>query len=240
MSVSILRYLMCWAMIVVVPRTLLGQGVPIQAPAAPTTSGQSSGAILHAQGGVWVNGSEARDSLAILPGDLIETKTGFSANLSLDGSIVFIGPESIAKFESDYIELDHGKVLVATSKVYKVYVNCIRVVPVLAEWTNYEVADVSRSIDVAAHKDDVNVEHDMAHKKASDVQGGERASVHEGEQHSYDETGICGAPDIAKAGGLNTKWIAGGAGGGALLLCALVCGFSSGGGKKEQVSPSSP
>ena len=228
-------------MIVLVPRTLLGQAVSTQAVPGQTTPSQSSGAILHAQGGVWVNGSEARDSLAILPGDLIETKTGFSANLSLDGSTVLIGPESIAKFESDYIELDHGKVLVGTSKVYKVYVNCVRVVPVLAEWTNYEVSDVSRSIDVAAHKDDVNVEHDMAHKKASDVQGGERASVHEGEQHSFDETGICGAPDIAKAGGLNTKWIAGGgAGGGALLLCALLCGFSSGGGKKEQVSPSTP
>ncbi|HEY1677478.1 MAG TPA: hypothetical protein VGG04_07230 [Candidatus Sulfotelmatobacter sp.] len=231
MSVSILRYVMCWAMIGLVPPTLLAQGV----------SNQGGGAILHAQGGVWVNGAEARDSLAILPGDLIETKTGFSANLSLDGSTVLIGPESIAKFGSDYIELDHGKVLVGTSKIYKVYVNCIRVVPVLPEWTNYEVTDVSRSIDVAAHKDDVNVEHDMAHKKASDASGKDRASVHEGEQHSYDETGICGAPDVAKAGGLNSKLLAGGGvGGGALILCALLCGFSSGGGKKEQVSPSTP
>ena len=224
-------------MIVLLPRTLLGQSLPPQNAANP-----AGGAILHAQGGVWVNGAEARDSLAILPGDLIETKSGFSANLSLDGSTVLIGPESITKFQSDYIELDHGTVSVGTSRSYKVYVNCIHVVPVLNEWTNYQVTDVSRSIDVAARKDDVNVEHDMAHKtKTAGADNSQRASVHEGEQRSYDETEICGAPEIAKAGGLNTKWIASGAGGGgALILCALLCGFSSGGGKKEQVSPSTP
>jgi hypothetical protein len=224
-------------MVVLLPRTLLGQ-----TSSAQNTENQGGGAILHAQGGVLVNGAEARDSLAILPGDLIETKTGFSANLSLDGSTVLIGPESITKFQSDYVELDHGTVSVGTSKSYKVYVNCIRVVPVLNEWTNYQVSDVSRSIDVAAHKDDVNVEHDGSHKKAASGTGNsQQASVREGEQHSYDETEICGAPDIAKAGGINTKWLAtGGAGGGALILCALVCGFSSGGGKKEQVSPSTP
>jgi hypothetical protein len=235
MSVSILRYLLCCVLLVLLPRTLLCQGLPAQGTAEP-----GSGAILHAQGGVWVNGAEARDSLAILPGDLIETKTGFSANLSLDGSTVLIGPESITKFQSDYIELDHGTVSVGTSRSYKVYVNCIRVVPVLNEWTNYQVTDVSRSIDVAAHKDNVNVEHEASNKKSSTGNSGQKASVHEGEQHSYDETEICGAPDIAKAGGINTKWIAtGGGGGGALILCALLCGFSSGG-KKGQLSPSTP
>lgn len=97
MSASILRFALCWAMIVVVPVTLLGQ---------------TPSAIVHTQGGVWVNGYEARDSSAIFAGDLIETKAGFSANLTLDGSTVLIQPETVGKFQGDLLVLDHGGVSV--------------------------------------------------------------------------------------------------------------------------------
>lgn len=236
MSVSILRYFVCCVMIALLPPTLLSQELPGQ-----TAAGQPGGAILHTQGGVWVNGAEARDSSAVFPGDLIETKTGFSANLILEGSTVVIGSESITKFQGDYLELDHGTVSVGTSRSFRVRVNCLGVVPVLNQWTQYEVADVSRSIDVAAHKDDVNVEHEGGRKKASAASGAtQQASVHEGERHSYDETEICGAPAIAQPGSpLSPKWIALEAGGGAAILCLLVCG-GHGGGEKKNISQSSP
>ena len=131
MRVSILRCFICWAMLVIVPVSLLGQ----------TEQGQTgaAAAILHTQGGVWINGYEARDASAVFPGDLVETKPGSSANLSLDGSTVLIQPESVAKLEANLLELDHGSVSVGTSKSFKVRVNCITVVPVLSEWTQYEV-----------------------------------------------------------------------------------------------------
>lgn len=219
-------------MIVLVPPTVLGQSMP---------TGQPAGAILHTQGGVWVNGAEARDSSAIFPGDLVETKTGVSANMSLDGTTISIGPESVTKFQSDYLELDHGAVSVVTSRGFQVHVNCLRVVPVLNEWTSYEVLDTDRNVHVSAHKDDVNVVHDSAAKNVSpQSEAGQKASVHEGEHQSYDETEICGAPPLANAGGINTKWIAitsGGATG--LIVCALLCRFS-GGGNKQPASPSTP
>jgi hypothetical protein len=73
-------------MVVVMPLSLLGQSPSVGAP----QSSQAPSAILHTQGGVWVNGQEAHDATAILPGDLLETKTEFSATLNLDGSEVLL------------------------------------------------------------------------------------------------------------------------------------------------------
>jgi len=218
-------------MLVLVPVTLLGQEIPTQ----PRT-----GAILRTQGGVWVNGYEAKDSSAVFAGDLIETKVGFSANLTVEGSTILLGPESLAKFGDNFIELEHGAVSVGTSKKFEVHIDCMHVVPVLAEWTQYDVGDVNRQIQVAAHKDDVNVQQAGRAKAAKETETTQRASVHEGEQHNYDQNELCGAPVApTQAGAINAKWIEIGAGAaGAGILCALLCRGS--GGNKNPMSSSSP
>jgi hypothetical protein len=235
MRVSILRCFLCWAMLVIVPQSLLGQSLLGQ-----NGQGQTGAAILHAQGGVWVNGYEARDSSAVFPGDLLETKPGSSANLILDGSTVLIQPESVAKLQTNLLELDHGSVFVGTSQGFKVRVNCITVVPVLNEWTQYEVTDLNGNIQVAARKDDVNVEREMDRKKPSPETEASRGSiVHEAEQKSFDQSEICGAParPAGASTSLNPKWIAAGAAGAGLLLCILVCRGSGG---KTPLSSSTP
>src|SRR5271157_449588 len=110
MSVSVTRGIVGWAMVLIVPLSLLGQ---------------TPSAILHTQGGVWVNGYEAQDSSAVFTGDLVETRPGFSATLTVEGSTILIQAESVAKFQDDVLILDHGSVSVGTSKSYKVKVNCI-------------------------------------------------------------------------------------------------------------------
>jgi len=137
MSVSFTRWIVCWALVVAVPVSLLGQ---------------TPSAVLHTQGGVWVNGYEAKDSSAIFTGDLLETKPGFSASLTLDGSTVLLQPQSVAKLQDNMLVLDHGSVSVTTSRSFKVRVNCLTVVPVSNEWTQYDVADLNRTIQVAARK----------------------------------------------------------------------------------------
>ncbi|HYM78877.1 MAG TPA: hypothetical protein VE377_23090 [Candidatus Dormibacteraeota bacterium] len=201
---------------------------------------QPAGAILHSQGGVWVNGYETQDSSAVFPGDVIETKSGATADLRLDGSTVLIAPESVGKFQADLLELDHGSVSVATSKSFKVRVNCILVVPVLNEWTQYVVTDVNRSLQVAARKLDVNVEHQQGQGKPTpENEAPQRASVHEGEQKSFDESEVCGPATrpTSALSGVNPKWIAAGAAGAGILIWILVHG---GGGGKPQISPASP
>jgi hypothetical protein len=252
MRVSILRCLLGWALVVVVPPSLLGQtelgqtalGQSGQGQAAPgqalgqTGQGETGAAILHTQGGVWVNGYEAKDSSAVFPGDLVETKPGSPANLSLDGSTVLIQPESVARLQGNLLDLDHGSVLVGTSKSFKVKVHCITVTPVVSEWTQYEVTDLSGSIQAAAHKNDVNVERATDQRKPAPVaETSHGATVREGEQKSFSESELCGAPPRIKgaSSGLSPKWIAGGAAVGAgVLLCVLLCGNS------PPVSPTAP
>jgi len=226
MSVPISRFLLGSILVFAVPCLLLGQ---------------TSGAILHTQGGVWVNGYEAHDSTAVFPGDVLETKPGFSANLTLDGTTVLIQAESVGKFGENLLSLDHGAVSVTTSTAFKVKVNCLTVVPVSTVWTEYDVSDVNHTIPVAARKSDVNVERELKLAK-SPIQvaqnAGQQGSVHEGEQHTYDESQLCGAPLPSPSGsGINPKWIAVGAGGAGLALCLILC---RGGSPKTPVSNVQP
>src|SRR5579871_2383499 len=231
--VSILRSLLCWAMAVVLPSSIAGQSVP----------DQSASAILHTDGGVWVNGYEAHDSSAIFPGDLVETKPNASANLVLHGSTVLLAPETVGKFQGDSFELDHGVVSVVTSKSFKVRVNCIRIAPAQNEWTQYVVSDLNGSVQVSAKKMDVNVEREPGQGKPTvEGQASQSATVHEGEQKTYDESEICGTrpPPSSPGTGISPKWIAVGGGGGAGLLICLVLHCFGSTPTKPSVSPANP
>jgi hypothetical protein len=225
MGVPIIRSLVAWTLIFLLPVSLLGQ---------------TGSAILHSQGGVWVNGNESPDASAVFVGDVIETKPGFSATLTLDGTSVSIQPESIGKLEANLLTLDHGSVAVATSKGFRVKVNCILVVPVLNEWTQYEVTDVNGTVRVAAKKGDVRVEHEervakeLPEKAPTESEHSRGEIVREGQQSSNDESVVCGGPPRPTTPGtaLNPKLIAAGAGGAAVLLWLLL----HGGGSKSPVS----
>ena len=80
-------------------------------------------------------------------------------------------------------------------------VNCLTVVPVLNEWTQYEVSNLNGNVQVAARKDDVNVERAADLRKPSvqtETQSSHGSTVHETEQKSFDLSGICGAPAPAQ------------------------------------------
>jgi hypothetical protein len=229
MSVSIFRRCLIWMLVAYLPASL---------QAADTKP-----AILHSQGGVWVNGMEAADSSAVFPGDLLETKPGFNASLSIDGSTVSIQPESIVKFEDNLLALDHGNLLVGTTTGMRVRVHCITVIPISnSEWTQYEVTDVNGTVQVAAHKKDVRIELEGNPQKtptATEASGG--TTVHEGEQASRRESEVCPAPPQPKGASgplsLNPKWIAAGGVGAGILICLLAHCFGGGSGP---VSPSQP
>jgi hypothetical protein len=227
MSVSALRNSLCWVMAVLCPLTLL--------------AADTGGAVVHSNGGVSVNGAEVADSTAIFPGDVLETKPGFVANLDADGSSVLIQPESVVKFQANSLSLEHGSVSVGTSTEMSVHVNCIKVEPVSHERTQFDVTDVSGTVQVAAHKNDVNITQSTAVRKATpDSNSSVSTVVHEGQQASRDEAAACGAaPRPGRPlNGSNTKWleIGAAAGGGVLALCLLLCKGS----KSAAASPSQP
>jgi hypothetical protein len=226
MSVCILRNLVCWMMVFLCPLTLAAE--------------DTKSAVLHSDGGVWVNGQEIAASTAVFPGDLIETKPGFVANLDAEGSSVLIQAESIVKFQGSFLELEHGSVAVGTSTSMSVHVNCIKVEPVSTERTQYDVADVSGTVQVVAHKNDVNISRGVGLKKVATDDGSQSATVHEGHDATRDEAVVCGAAMRPEAAGsMNTKWLEIGAGaGGAVLLCILLCKSSTHG--PSVISPSAP
>lgn len=219
-------------MAAILPSAIAGQSV----------SEQAASAILHTDGGVWVNGYEAHDSSAIFPGDLVETKPNASANLVLDGSTVLLAPETVGKFQGDLFELDHGVVSVVTSKSFKLRANCIQVVPALNEWTQYVVSDLSGSVQVSAKKLDVNVERTSGRGKPTvESEASQHESVHEGEQKTFEESQVCGTPPqpTAPGSGISPKWIAAGGGGAGLLICLVLHCFGNSP-TKPAVSQSSP
>jgi hypothetical protein len=182
---------------------------------------------LHSTGGVWVNGMEISGSTAVFPDDSVETKPGFVANLDAEGSSVLIQPESIVKFEGSFLDLEHGSVSVGTSTSLSVHVRCIRIEPVSNDRTQYDVTDLTGKVEVAAHKNDVNITQSSTIHKASSPSGSQSATVHEGQQATRDETDACGAagPPESPANGLDRKWleIGGGAALGGVVLCILLC-----------------
>jgi hypothetical protein len=215
MRVLFLRNLLCWALVLILPGSL--QAI------------DSKSAILHAQRGVWVNGSEVPDSTAVFPGDLLETKPGSVANLNADGSSIVIQPESVIRFNGDSLTLEHGSVLTVTSNSFSVYVDCLKVVPVANVWTQYEVAHLNGNAHVDAHKNDVNIEQGASlRKRSSPGSSSQSSTVHEGEQADRDTSNLCGVAARIPTGagsGLSSKWIeiGAGAGGGILILCLLIC-----------------
>ena len=199
-------------------------------------------AILHTRGGVWVNGTEVADSTAIFPGDSLETKSGFVANLSAEGSSVLIQGESVVKFQGNYLVLEHGSVAVGTSTSMSVHVDCLSVEPISNDRTQYDVTNLTGKVEVAARTNDVNIKPGGAlHKSSAERSTSQSATGREGHDATRDETIACGAPprpEGAGGGGINTKWIEVGAGvgGGGLLLCLLLCKGST----SPPASPSQP
>jgi len=227
MSVSTFRGAVCWAMIVIFPASLLATD------AAP--------AILHTQGPVWVNGKEAADSTAILPGDLLETNAGVAVSLTTEGSTITIEEQSLVKYNGDSLSLEHGRVSVGTSKSMSVNVDCLRVVPVGNEWTQYDVTHVDGQMDTSALKMDVNIVHGATARKPSPERtAAESATVHEGQKATRQVSDACGIAAMPASAGnpVNTKLIGigAGAGGGILLICLLLCG----GKNPPHMSQSSP
>ena len=201
MSVSGARKVVSWVLMVLTPLSLL---------AADTNS-----AIVHSTGGVWVNGAEVADSTSVFPGDSLETKPGFVANLDVQGSSVLIQPESIVKFQGNYLVLEHGSLEVGTSTAMSVHVNCIKVDPISQDRTQYDVTDVSGKVEVSALKKDVTITKSGGPAKKSSESGtGLSNTVHEGQKDTRYETTVCGAATLPQGAGngLNTKWLEAGGG----------------------------
>lgn len=116
-----------------------------------------SAGMLYAKGSVIVDGNPVKDSTAVLPGNLIETKADSEANLTVAGSTVTLRPETLVKFAGADIYLDHGAVNVGTSTQLRVHVKCVQAQPASTTWSQFDVADVQGTLQIVARKGGIGI-----------------------------------------------------------------------------------
>jgi len=216
---SRLRDVLCWTMVALIPAWL--------------NAADSGAAMLYAKGTVTVDGNQIKDSSAVFPGNIIETKPDSVANLNVTGSTVMLQPETVVKFQGSDIYLDHGSLSVASSSQLRVHVKCITANPLSTTWTQFDVADVQGTVQIVAHKGDVGINYTpefslaKATTPASAVASAKPAvTLSEGQQFNRYEREGCPMPDKAKSvaaasNGIQhspaVQIIAGAAGGGVLI-----------------------
>jgi hypothetical protein len=208
------RNFVCGVMMVVLPASLIAQA--------------NGGAMLHSDGGVWLNGNPAPNSSAIFPHDVVQTQKENKAKIDADGSTATVQPDTIVQFEGEQLVLDHGSLQVNTSRAMSVRVNCMTVIPLTQEWTRYDVIDVDGKMQVIAHENDVRIHYQGVAARRSKAAGFADVTVRQGEQATREER--CGAAakpaEVVNAKGaiLNSVW-AKGAGLTAIgiLTCWALC-----------------
>jgi hypothetical protein len=196
--------------------------------------------MLHAAGGVQINGNAAPQSAAIFPDDLLQTARDGQAKIDAPGSTAVLAPDTLVEFEGNQLVLEHGTVQVTTSTQMIVRVGCLSAMPVITAWTQYDVTDIDGKVTVAAHKSDVNIETRKAKSQSHpDPAHTEKVTVREGQRATREER--CAAairpPDYApgKVALLNT-WEAKLAG--VIVVGTIAClGLCRCG---DPVSPSDP
>ena len=203
-----LRHVICWMLIAITPGAVV---------AADTSS---DAAMLYGRGKVLLNGRPLPRSSAVFPGDVVQTQAESVATLDAQGSGVVVLPDSLVKFEGNAVSLEQGAVSVATSRFMVARAREVTVTPTSNIWTEFEVADVTGTVQVYGNKGNVNV----------NCRNGS-VNLSEGEEVTADKSGNCnknkrkvGTPLPAENGLLTNPYVLSGivvtVG---VLTCLLLC-----------------
>lgn len=202
--------LVCGVIILMLPASLLAQFV--------------GGAMLHNDGGTYVNDQVAPASTAIFADSFLQTQRGHHANIEAPGTTVFMQPETVAQFQGNLWVLVHGTLQMATSRGMPVLVGCLTVTPTTLDQTQFDVIDVDGKVKIIAHKSDVKVHSHAAAYQGSKSDTRSDAIVREGEEVTREER--CGLavrasqPVGASAGVMDSRWAIGA---GAVAVVVIAC-----------------
>ena len=142
MRLSYLKTLSC-VMIVIFPAAMFAADAP--------------SAMLYSHGSALLNGSAIARSSAIFSGDLVQTTADSVANINATGSSVLVLNESLVQYEGSTLKLEHGGVAISTSKLLATHAGDVKVSPVAAVWTEFEVRDIDGKVRILARKGDLTI-----------------------------------------------------------------------------------
>ncbi|HVN19639.1 MAG TPA: hypothetical protein VMU05_12720 [Dongiaceae bacterium] len=199
----------------------------------------SNAAMLYASGHAWINGSHVpRPSLAIFSGDLLQTRSDSVADINQPGSTIRVFADSLVQFQGTSVSIDHGGVMVSTSKKLATTAGDVKVSPLSDNWTEFSVIDDDGTVKIAARKGDVSINDG---KQTTTLAQGQETTRDENSSPSTDNNRHknrkrqAGAMPGAKGGILNSP-IAIGVGGAAVLTIVGLGIFRD----DDPVSPSKP
>jgi len=188
-------------------------------------------------GDVLLNGQGSPSTSTIFAGTLIETRKSSSARISIAGSTIDIAAQTSLTFDGDEISLDHGSLVINTSRAFRISAGCLVITPILQDWTRYAVTATEDNVTVNAEKKDLEVRSQRSDTKART----QHVSLHESEHRSWETRCRGGVVPATPAGVGATKGIldspwAVAAGLGAIgMTCVLeICRGD------DPVSPSTP
>jgi len=119
----------------------------------------SSAAMLYVNGAAWINGAHVpRPSFAIFSGDLLQTRRDSVANINEPGSTITVMSDSLVQFEGTSLKIEHGGVMVSTSKGVGTTAGDVKVLPASNTWTEFNVTDVDGTVMIAARKGDLTID----------------------------------------------------------------------------------
>lgn len=194
MGESVSRHVVCCVLMILLPSSLM--------------AADTSAAMVYTNGAAWINGAYVpRSSSAIFSGDLLQTRSDSVANINQAGSTITVLADSLVKFEGNSLQVEHGGVMVSTSRQVSTIAGDIKVSPVSTKWTEFNVVDVDGTVKIAARKGDLTINNGKA---STTLAQGQETTVDESSGGSHKHKGTQGGASTGASGGvLNSPWAIG-------------------------------
>ena len=138
------------------------------------------------------NGNTVSSSSALFVGDSVATQADSAATINTPGSMVLIEPDSWVHFQGNALSMEHGDVVVTTSKGMEVRVGRYVIAPPAFGVTKFEVSDSGGVLKIFARQGSVTI---------SD--GASTTVLAEGQEATRDDSEVArgkGAPPAADGG----------------------------------------
>ena len=147
--------------------------LPVSCFAADNAAG-----MVYTNGTAWINGSAVPKTMAVFPGDLVQTHPDSMANIKASKLNVLVFSDSLVQFEPSTLKLEHGRVNVVTFKEYSVRVGELKISPKDASGTSeFEISDTDGVARIIARKGDLMLDD-----------GKNMTTIPEGKEASQDDS----------------------------------------------------
>lgn len=164
----------------IVPALLMSVMMASVAFAADETPSEAS---LSGNQSVYVNGQQlTTSSIAVLVGDVVQTKNDGMAQMTSSGSTSLLQSNTIVRFQRGGIAVDRGSVSIGTGNGSSVFARDFRITPASSSWTQFDVIRANGVIQILARKNNLTVSCGT----------GSPTVLKEGQQLSRDDGPSCG------------------------------------------------